>query len=203
MEQTRTGRASLAGLRFPIMTASDRITVPSSAISTGRSALFMTRLSIAPVLHWSREHQMRNIILFGASLLLLAGCSSTPNYYSGQPMLTGQAAMRTEAYNAAYAACLQQDISVDSDEFTYCLTRHGVHYQPVQSPSQSVLPTYSPSYAASTYSSSLPRSSSPGCTSPNQYGAISCVTYRPKTTYVRGYTRKDGTYVRPHYRSRK
>ena len=34
------------------------------------------------------------------------------------------------------------------------------------------------------------------------YGEISTNTGRPKTVYVRGYYRKDGTYVRSHYRSR-
>jgi len=34
------------------------------------------------------------------------------------------------------------------------------------------------------------------------YGEISPATGRPKTVYVRGYYRKDGTYVRSHYRSR-
>ena len=34
------------------------------------------------------------------------------------------------------------------------------------------------------------------------YGQISELTERPKTIYVRGYYRKDGTYVRSHYRSR-
>jgi len=33
------------------------------------------------------------------------------------------------------------------------------------------------------------------------YGQISEATGRPKTVYVRGYYRKDGTYVRSHYRS--
>jgi hypothetical protein len=33
------------------------------------------------------------------------------------------------------------------------------------------------------------------------YGDISDETGRPKTVYVRGYTRRDGTYVRGHYRS--
>lgn len=33
-------------------------------------------------------------------------------------------------------------------------------------------------------------------------GEVSSYTGRPKTTYVRGYYRKDGTYVRSHYRSR-
>lgn len=34
------------------------------------------------------------------------------------------------------------------------------------------------------------------------YGDISNITGRPKTTYVRGYFRRNGTYVRSHYRSR-
>ena len=33
------------------------------------------------------------------------------------------------------------------------------------------------------------------------YGQISETTGRPKTVYVKGYYRKDGTYVRSHYRS--
>lgn len=34
------------------------------------------------------------------------------------------------------------------------------------------------------------------------YGDISAATGRPKTTAVRGYYRRDGTYVRGHYRSK-
>ena len=34
------------------------------------------------------------------------------------------------------------------------------------------------------------------------YGDISAATGRPKTVYVGGYYRRDGTYVRGHYRSR-
>jgi hypothetical protein len=34
------------------------------------------------------------------------------------------------------------------------------------------------------------------------YGQISGATGRPKTTHARGYYRRDGTYVRGHYRSR-
>jgi len=45
---------------------------------------------------------------------------------------------------------------------------------------------------------------SPGQVAENgsYYGEISRNTGRPKTTHVRGYFRKDGTYVRGHYRSR-
>jgi hypothetical protein len=34
------------------------------------------------------------------------------------------------------------------------------------------------------------------------YGDISAITGRPKTTHVKGYYRRDGTYVRGHYRSK-
>jgi len=44
---------------------------------------------------------------------------------------------------------------------------------------------------------SIPRVSENG----SYYGQISENTGRPKTVYVRGYYRKDGTYVRSHYRS--
>ena len=36
----------------------------------------------------------------------------------------------------------------------------------------------------------------------SRYGEISPATGKPKTTFVNGYTRKDGTYVRGHYRSK-
>lgn len=36
----------------------------------------------------------------------------------------------------------------------------------------------------------------------SRYGAISERTGRPKTVHVNGYYRKDGTYVRGHYRSK-
>ena len=36
----------------------------------------------------------------------------------------------------------------------------------------------------------------------SRYGEISPATGKPKTTYVRGYTRKDGTQVRGYYRSK-
>jgi len=35
----------------------------------------------------------------------------------------------------------------------------------------------------------------------SRYGEISEFTHRPKTVFVHGYYRKDGTYVRSHYRS--
>jgi hypothetical protein len=35
----------------------------------------------------------------------------------------------------------------------------------------------------------------------SRYGDISRITGNPKTVYVNGYFRKDGTYVRGHWRS--
>lgn len=35
------------------------------------------------------------------------------------------------------------------------------------------------------------------------YGEISAITGNVRTTYVKGHTRSDGTYVRPHYRSKR
>ena len=47
-----------------------------------------------------------------------------------------------------------------------------------------------------------PSANHPAAENGSQYGEISPATGKPKTTYVHGYTRKDGTYVRSHYRSK-
>lgn len=61
--------------------------------------------------------------------------------------------------------------------------------------------TYVPTNPSST--SYLPSSGyRPGCAENGScYGDISPTTGRPKTTHVQSYYRKDGTYVRGHYRS--
>ena len=49
----------------------------------------------------------------------------------------------------------------------------------------------------------LPVAAGPTCAENGScYGDISSATLRPKTTHVSGYTRRDGTYVRGHYRSK-
>ena len=69
-------------------------------------------------------------------------------------------------------------------------------YQPANSvPSYQPRNSFTPSVG---YSGSSAKCEGLGC-----YGEISMVTGRPRTTYVRGYTRRDGTYVQPHYRSRR
>lgn len=45
------------------------------------------------------------------------------------------------------------------------------------------------------------RSAPPVAENDSYYGEISPATGRPKTVHVQGYYRKDGTYVRGHYRS--
>jgi hypothetical protein len=54
---------------------------------------------------------------------------------------------------------------------------------------------------SSTYTST-PRIGAEVAENGSYYGQISGATGRPKTTYVGGYYRRDGTYVRGHYRSR-
>ena len=54
-------------------------------------------------------------------------------------------------------------------------------------------PVSSSKSSNSTYSSTT--------SSASGYGEISSTTGRAKTVHVRGYTKKDGTYVSPHYRS--
>ena len=53
------------------------------------------------------------------------------------------------------------------------------------------------SYSQPSYHSQPPRVAENG----SYYGQISNSTGRPKNIHVRGYYRKDGTYVRGHYRS--
>lgn len=46
-------------------------------------------------------------------------------------------------------------------------------------------------------------STSAACVSENSLGSTSCETGQPKTSYVNGYTRSNGTYVSGYYRSHK
>jgi endonuclease YncB( thermonuclease family) len=50
------------------------------------------------------------------------------------------------------------------------------------------------------YSSTL-KSPAPRASNQSSYGQVSPQTGQPKTSWVEGYYRKDGTYVRGHYRS--
>jgi hypothetical protein len=72
-------------------------------------------------------------------------------------------------------------------------------------PTSSSGPSYSssgPSYSSPSAPAYHPPSYSPTCAENGScYGDISSITGRPKTTHVHGYFRKNGTYVRGHYRS--
>lgn len=52
-----------------------------------------------------------------------------------------------------------------------------------------------------TSASSLKTSTSSNSSVADGYGEISKLTGRPKTVHVSGYTKKDGTYAKPYYRS--
>ena len=58
-------------------------------------------------------------------------------------------------------------------------------------------PRTSTSYSTRTYNSSLGVAENG-----SYYGQTSTITGKPKTVYVNGYYRRDGTYVRGHYRSK-
>jgi len=133
------------------------------------------------------------ILLFYAAL---AGCasSSPPAYYNPDanlfpppPVQPQQAVAPSIMDSALFSRASVGEISPPST------------YQP-----PSPQPTYASAATAAPrlYTPPAPRYSS-GCQSGNYYGAISCVTGLPKTTYVRSYYRKDGTFVRSHYRSRR
>ena len=57
--------------------------------------------------------------------------------------------------------------------------------------------------SASTSIANPPITTSPSCAENGScYGDVSTNTGKPKTVSVKGYYRKDGTYVRGHYRSK-
>ena len=76
-----------------------------------------------------------------------------------------------------------------------------VRTEPVASATEANTDVADPSRNASVDPQRVP--SQQGCAENGScYGDISTATGRPKTVEVRGYYRKDGTYVRGHYRSR-
>jgi hypothetical protein len=77
-------------------------------------------------------------------------------------------------------------------------SEHGGDYVPGRSQAA----TASSSYGSSSYGSAYSPSTSTGYSLPgNGYGQISTETGRVRDQYVSGYTRSDGTYVAPYYRS--
>jgi len=72
----------------------------------------------------------------------------------------------------------------------------------IASPAPAVERTYRPAPPAVAPPKQVSRSAPYCAENGSCYGDISSYTKRPKTVHVRGYYRKDGTYVRSHYRSR-
>ena len=111
-------------------------------------------------------------------LVVLAGCASTSPFVP-----TPKTTATTTAYTAPksperHKLCLDSGYVAHAD-YTACIEAE-------QSPSK-------PYYVDP---------GDPSCAENGScYGDISDLTGRPKTTHVDGYYRKDGTYVRGHYRS--
>ncbi len=85
----------------------------------------------------------------------------------------------------------------------------GQDYASVEAPDEPIAssltarPVGSSAYSYASPDYAAPSTARAGCGENGScYGDISAATGRPRTVYVRGYTRRDGTYVRSHYRSR-
>ncbi len=79
-----------------------------------------------------------------------------------------------------------------------------VHTLPSYAKEKKQHPSYLNSQANTNYSSNSTYDSSKQSVAENgsYYGEQSRLTGKPKTTHVQGYYRKNGTYVRGHYRSK-
>ena len=102
-------------------------------------------------------------------------------------VLTASCSGNIPTANVVVSAPLSSTISVDSS-LTGSTSTSSAFVQPEQRPSNSTL---SPSSPIGT-----------GCAENGScYGDISNINGMPKTNHVNGYLRRDGTYVRGHYRS--
>lgn len=127
---------------------------------------------------------------------------SPPLYPTQQNTLAQSPAQPTGAYGQgeyAEAATVPQANTAPAWGQQQASAVQGQPSQPTYQPSYQ--PTYQPTYRP-TYSPpgayGRPCAENGSC-----YGDISALTGRPKTVAVRGYYRKNGTYVRGHYRSHK
>ena len=158
---------------------------------------------------------MYNFKLFAlVAGLCLSGCASgyEQQPYAGTRDRIDPVLCQAPQYLGDYqrGLCASQGVMVAQGasqvQPTYSGT--GATYNPVYGSSEGqaitaqATPSYPPSYQSSTVLGGY-RGSSGGCQSGNYYGATSCITGLPKTTHVRSYYRKDGTFVSSHYRSRR
>jgi hypothetical protein len=129
-------------------------------------------------------------------------------------------AFRRNAYNCqqGYSSCVHTAGASKALSTAPGRTANAVHARPVdyystdgqqlpyEKPSSPSIKTRTPAAALVTgpvESTTLPTASGPSCAENGScYGDVSSATMRPKTTHVSGYTRRDGTYVRGHYRSK-
>ncbi len=129
---------------------------------------------------------IKNIIYFLTICLITLSCST--NYYT--VLLTEDAKIYTSTDSSSIVTTVPKDtqvfISPKANKKNYKKIKWGNYsgwaYNPVYTTYSNYTPS-STSYNSSSYRSSSSTSSSGG------------------TVHVKGYTRKDGTYVRPHTRS--
>ena len=152
------------------------------------------------------------LIVLRASIVLLVFGSTANGQVPGQPAnsyVSGSNWYCVDGYQKVGNQCLsifrgiggQPANSYVSGSNWYCVDG----YQKVGNSCVSIFASSSSSGSTKATSSS-PSSSSvvtPACAENGScYGDISENTGRPKTIHVEGYYRKDGTYVRGHYRSK-
>lgn len=147
------------------------------------------------------------------ALLALAGCTTsappqaTPVQQFPPPPSTASSQSTPVALLAVRGQTLASPIEVPATAQQALFTHGSTAYEFKPRVAQPQPPLYAAKQPPPTPVYSPPaiptRVPSYGCSSGNYYGAISCVTGLPKTTHVRSYFRKNGTFVRSHYRSRR
>lgn len=161
---------------------------------------------------------IKKILLAFILFSSLIGCTENPynplGVYGSHPINAYYANLLPDAYAANLNACL-----TDSPSCNYGLLNeqdrlravnidtpvtHVYHSTPAVS--RQPVPAQTINHALSSSSAPQPKtvthkSAPPECTETSCYGDISRITGRPRTHYVHGYYRKDGTYVRSYYRS--
>lgn len=103
---------------------------------------------------------------------------------------------RFQSLFRSWSALAQPSAPVQAADRPYVVPRVIPHDR-IIAPTVPVLSVPAPTYSPPVTTARLGCAENGSC-----YGDISPNTWRPKTVHVPGYFRKDGTYVRGHYRSR-
>lgn len=128
----------------------------------------------------------KNLILM--LLVLSVSCTTNYNYVTANediPLYQD----KNESHSAFVVVPQNTKIFINGKGKKYRKIKYG-NYE-----GWAVNPNYTGTTTASSSSSSASRSSTSSSSSSSSYSSS------PKTVHVKGYTRKDGTYVRPHTRS--